>query len=237
MSDNNEKIRVEEIAKDSWYCRGANYYTIKYSFEVFKRHFIKGSLLEMGPAEGVMTEDLVKHFEDYTIVEGSSKFCKDLEERYPKINIVNSLFEDYNTDKKFDNIVLGHVLEHVAYPVEILKIARNLLSKNGIILAAVPNAKSIHREAAVTLGLLKSIYELNEFDIHHGHRRVYNPDQFRIDFEKAGLTIAKQGGYWLKPLSNKQIEDTWSTEMLMAFMELGERHPEISGEIYVIAKK
>jgi len=237
MKNIEEIKRLESIAKDSWYNKGANYVTIKYSFEVFKRFFIKGSLLEMGPAEGVMTEDLVNYFDDYTIVEGSSFFCNTLKAKFPKIKVVNSLFEDFKTNQKFDNIVLGHVLEHVEDPISILKITKNLLSDKGLIFAAVPNANSIHRQAAVIMGLLKSIYELNESDIHHGHRRVYNPEQFIEDFKKAGLKIVKQGGYWLKPLSSKQIEESWTNDMLVAFMKLGEKYPEIAAETYIIAKK
>ncbi|WP_281051516.1 hypothetical protein [Thauera sp. GDN1] len=59
---------------------------------------------------------------------------------------------------------------------------------------------------------------------------------FRGDFLKAGLSIEVSGGYWLKPVSNGQIERDWTPEMLDAFMVLGERYPDIAGEIYVVAK-
>ena len=72
-------------------------------------------------------------------------------------------------------------------------------------------------------------------DIHHGHRRVFDPASFRQCFLSAGLTIETSGGYWLKPVSNRQIEQTWTPEMLAAFMELGERYPDIAAEIYVVA--
>lgn len=235
MEKNNEQKRLEDIASDSKYAKGANFFTIKHSFEVFKKNFVKGSLLEMGPAEGIMTDELYLLFDDYTLVEGSGKFCEDLKNRFPKINVIHSLFEEFNVDKKFDNIILGHVLEHVENPVEILKVAKTFLSKKGKIFAAVPNADSLHRQAAVLMGMLSSVYQLNETDIYHGHRRVYNRKQFKNDFVNAGLKILEIGGYWLKPVSNKQIEETWTNEMLKAFMILGEKYPEIAGEIYVIA--
>jgi hypothetical protein len=72
-------------------------------------------------------------------------------------------------------------------------------------------------------------------DLHHGHRRVFNPETFRNAFYQAGLQIEVFGGYWMKPVSNKQIEDNWSAEMLDAFMKLGERYPDIAGEIYIVA--
>ncbi len=85
------------------------------------------------------------------------------------------------------------------------------------------------------MGLLDFEEQLNEADLHHGHRRVYNPETFRRDFRAAGLSIEVFGGYWLKPLSNGQIEADWTPRMLGAFMTLGERYPDIAGEIYVVA--
>jgi hypothetical protein len=72
-------------------------------------------------------------------------------------------------------------------------------------------------------------------DIHHGHRRVFNPESFRNVFLNSGLSVDVFGGYWMKPVSNKQIEESWTPEMLEAFMQLGERYPDIAAEIYVVA--
>jgi hypothetical protein len=83
--------------------------------------------------------------------------------------------------------------------------------------------------------LLSAEDALNEMDIHHGHRRVFDPESFRQCFLAAGLSIEIFGGYWLKPVSNRQIEQTWTPQMLDAFMQLGERYPDIAGEIYVVA--
>ena len=106
----------------------------------------------------------------------------------------------------------------------------------GRVFAAVPNSRSLHRQAAVVMGLLPREDALNETDKHHGHRRVFNPESFRQAFHEAGLQIEIFGGYWLKPVSNKQIEDTWTPEMLAAYMRVGERYPDIAGEIYVVAR-
>ena len=85
------------------------------------------------------------------------------------------------------------------------------------------------------MGLLQAEDELNELDKHHGHRRVFNPESFRQAFYQSGYNIDYFGGYWLKPVSNSQIEANWTAEMLEAFMKLGERYPDIAGEIYVVA--
>ena len=56
-------------------------------------------------------------------------------------------------------------------------------------------------------------------------------------FNSSGFEIEKTGGYFLKPISNSQIEETWTEEMVDAFLELGRDIPEVSGEIWVLARK
>lgn len=230
-----ERERLEKIASVSLYSQGASGASAQYGGSVFSRFWRGDRCLELGPAEGLMTDGLSLHFSNLTIVEGSSRFCEDLKQRYPKAEVIHALFEDYQASGQFDTIVLGHVLEHVESPQEILKRARQWLAPEGIICAAVPNARSLHRQAAVLMGLLPTEHSLNPTDVHHGHRRVYDPESFRAEFLQAGLRIRIFGGYWLKPLSNAQIDASWTPAMLEAFFQLGERYPDIAAEIYVIA--
>jgi 2-polyprenyl-3-methyl-5-hydroxy-6-metoxy-1,4-benzoquinol methylase len=235
MSDKFEVEQLEKIARDSWYAKGANVNTVEYSFQIFNR-FLKGpNVLELGPAEGLMTNHLARLDVALTAVDGSTSFCEQLKARLPKVEVVNSLFETFQPTKSFNTIILGHVLEHVESATDILKLVRSWLVSGGRVLASVPNSRSLHRQAAVIMGLLPFEESLNAADIHHGHRRVFNPETFRHSFSEAGFCIEIFGGYWLKPVSNRQIEESWSKEMLSAFMTLGERYPDIAGEIYVIA--
>ncbi len=232
---NGELDRLDQIADVSRYAAGVNTDSIEYSFRVFER-FLRGeSILEMGAAEGVMTQWLADTGRALTIVEGSRAFCDSLAARFPAAVVHHSLFESYEPTRAFDNIVLGHVLEHVEDPADIVAKASLWLTPAGRILAAVPNRRSLHRQAAVLMGLLASEDAMSDADRHHGHRRVFDPESFRQCFLAAGLAIEAFGGYWLKPLSNAQIERTWTPEMLAAFMQLGERYPDIAGEIYVVA--
>lgn len=233
-----EKVRLESISNVSLYCAGVNSASIRYSFQIARRHMVGDTILELGPAEGVMTELLAATGKKLTLVEGSSLFCDSLRRRFPEANTVNSLFEEFQSNELFDNIILGHVLEHVEDAVDILSRAKQWLKPGtGHLFAAVPNARSLHRQAAVIMGILREEDTLNDMDMHHGHRRVFNPETFRNAFARAGLKIEIFGGYWMKPLSNAQIEATWTPEMIEAFMVLGERYPDVAGEIYVVASR
>jgi 2-polyprenyl-3-methyl-5-hydroxy-6-metoxy-1,4-benzoquinol methylase len=233
-----ESGRLEAISRRSLYAAGACSLAIRYSFAIAQRYLNGDTVLEMGPGEGVMTELLGTTGMKMTLVDGSLLFCQDLQVRFPEARVVNSLFEESHTDEMFDNIILGRVLEHVRDPVDTLSRAREWLRPGtGRLFAAVPNARSLHRQAAVIMGLLPSEDSLNAMDRHHGHRRVFNPESFRGAFHQASLSVEVFGGYWLKPVSNKQIEDHWTPEMLEACVQLGERYPDIAGEIYVVASR
>ncbi len=232
----NEQDRLNNIAQDSIYAAGMGEITIKYSGKIFERFMVTGSVLELGPAEGVMTECLWEQWKkDYTVVDGSEMFIAALKQKYEDINAQVSLFEEYKPERKFKNIILGHVLEHVIDPVEILKLCSQWLEEDGVILAAVPNKDSLHRQAAVIMGLLSSVTSFSEKDYRHGHRRVFGYDSFYQAFIDAGLNVKCRGGYWLKPLADYQIEQSWSRELIDAYMQLGEKYPTIAGELYIVA--
>ncbi len=230
-----ERTRLDDIAADSWYAKGVSGSSVRYSAVVLSRFWHGERCLELGPAEGEMTEALANAFPTLTLVEGAEAFCQSLRGRFPAANIVHSLFEEFETDEQFDVIVIGHVLEHVESPPVILRRLRKYLAPGGVICSVVPNARSIHRQAAVIMGLLANEHSLNETDRHHGHRRVYDPESLRAEFLSAGLKIRFFGGYWVKPLSNAQIDATWTSEMINAFMQLGERYPDVAAEICVVA--
>lgn len=226
---------LNDIAHDSHYKNVVNQFMIEHSIKIFSRFINGGHVLEMGPAEGIMTKHLVKISEKLTIVEASERFCKILRSVYPDLEINQSLFEEFTPNSLFDYIVLGHVLEHVIDPVMIVKRIKQWLKPNGKIIASVPNSRSLHRQAAVVMGILPNEESMSLNDIHDGHRRIYNPESFRYLFNISDMQIDYFGGFWLKPLSNNQIESAWSEVMIKAFMQLGERYPDIAAELCIVA--
>jgi len=90
-----ELNNLEKIAQNSRYCEGVSSPCIRYCCEVFKRHLRPGSILELGPAEGLMTDILYPRYPDYTVVDGSETFIQSIKSRHPDIKAVTALFEDF----------------------------------------------------------------------------------------------------------------------------------------------
>src|SRR5688572_18797429 len=108
MNHNNERDILNKVAQNSLYTTLSNKTMIEYCFGIFKRHLRNGSILEMGPAEGTMTEYLSRCSDDLTLLEGSDIFTQNLKQQFPNAKVINEFFELYKPNKKFDNIVLGH---------------------------------------------------------------------------------------------------------------------------------
>lgn len=234
--DKFSRDKLEEVADHSLYATVTGRKTIEYSYEIFSRYIRPGSsILELGPAEGLMSEKLSALAGSLTVVEGSAMFSEQIRGRLPEVKVVNALFEEAAIDQVFDHVILGHVLEHVEQPALILDRVKSWLKPGGTLLCAVPNANSIHRQAAVRMGLIPTITTMSEKDIHHGHMRIYDSTSLQQEFLDAGFEITARGGYWLKPLPDSQLEAQWSEAQLDAFMRLGEDYPQIAAEIYLIA--
>jgi 2-polyprenyl-3-methyl-5-hydroxy-6-metoxy-1,4-benzoquinol methylase len=206
-----------------------------YNYQTFKP-LLHGTVgLELGPAEGVMTQHLVNDFRRLTVVEGAQELL-DAIPPAPNLIKVCSLFEDFRPDSLFDTVVMSHILEHVKDPVGLLRQGKSWLARGGRLIASVPNGHSLHRLAAAKMGLLAHPCELNERDHALGHRRVYTPATFRDAFDGAGVRVIGSGGVFLKPVTNKQIEDTWTERMMDGFFELGKDFPQNSAELYLIGE-
>lgn len=199
--------------------------------------FVGRNALEMGCGDGESTKSIIQYFENLDVIDGSEQQLIDVKKAFPEINTIHSYFENFKSDKKYDTIFMTHILEHLDDPKLILDNAFNNLSKEGVVLIAVPNAQSFHRQIGVKMGLLKTPYDLNEQDILLGHRRVFDHQSMTALIKQTQFKIKNFTGLMIKPISNRQIEGNWSPELIDAFFQLGFDYPEYCSEIIYILEK
>lgn len=189
------------------------------------------SLLELGLGHGFTTTLLAQHFDRHLVLDGSPAVIENFRKTYPEcsVDICETYFEEFDTDERFDVIVMGFILEHVDDPVDIMRIYRKFLKPGGRLFAAVPNAEVLNRRLGHLAGLLPDMQELSANDHLLGHQRYYTVQSFTRDIERAGYSVARMEGIYLKPLATSQMVALNLDERLVqAFCEVGIDYPELS---------
>ena len=194
------------------------------------------NVLVLGAATGAWAEPLLERFDRFDTVDAVDHLLEQLQRHYQgRVRGFVSLFEEFEPPGDlYDTVVLGHVLEHVHDPVEVLRRCRGWLEPGGRVVILVPNANSLHRLVGVALGHLQAVTDMSPGDEQLGHRRVYTWSALQAHVEAAGLSDIQLSGLFLKPLSNGQM-DAFTDELRRAFFELGTAAPEVACIICCVA--
>ena len=211
------------------------------SFEPF---FNKGNLLELGSFKGIFTERFLDHFADVTCVEASDIAIEEAKAKLgDKVHFINALFENAVLPKRYDNIVLTHVLEHLDDPVRVLKrINYEWLAEGGRFFLVCPNANAPSRQIAVKMGLIPHNAAVTPAEAEHGHRRTYSLDTLERDTVAAGLRVIHRSGIFFKALANFQWDrllhtDIISKEYLEGCYKLGQQYPDLCSSIFLMCER
>jgi len=188
------------------------------------------SLLELGLGYGYTTNIFSKTIKDHLVIEGSKAVIKNFRKNFPdcRVDIIETFFEDFQSKKKFEVIVMGFVLEHVDNPVKILKHYKKFLLSKGKVYVTVPNAEVLNRRLGNEMGILPDIRALSEHDHILGHRRYYTAESLKADARKAGYDVVKLEGIYLKPLTTKQMLSlNLDEKVIEALCKVGVDYPEL----------
>lgn len=210
------------------------------SFEPF---FNDGSLLELGSFKGDFTRRFLSQFDDVTCVEASGAAIETARARFgDRVRIVHATFEEVALERRFDNIVLTHVLEHLDDPIKILRrINDEWLTDNGRLFLVCPNANAASRQIAVKMGLISHNASVTSAEAEHGHRCTYSLDTLERDVVAGGLRVVHRSGVFFKALANFQWDrllktDIVSREYLEGCYRLGQQYPDLCSSIFLVCE-
>ena len=216
----------------------------KFMVDSFIPFFRDGSCLELGSFKGDFTKKLLPHFDDITCVEASDVSIDLSKDKFGgRVTHINSLFEEVTLPKKYDNIILTHVLEHIDDPVGLLKrINDEWLSDNGRLFVVCPNANAPSRQIAVKMGIITHNSAITPAEKEHGHRITYTLDTLERDSKSSGLDVVYRTGIFFKSLANFQWDrlletDIISKEYLDGCYQLGHQYPDLCSSIMLVCKK
>ena len=210
----------------------------------FKPFFVKGSLLELGCFKGDFTKRLAEHFDDITCVEASAEALTTARKVMDaKARFVNATFETVQLDRRFDNVILTHVLEHLDDPVSVLaRVNKEWLSNGGRLFLVCPNANAPSRQIAVKMGLISHNAAITPAEHAHGHRITYSLDTLERDARAGGLRVIHRSGIFFKALANFQWDrilstDIVSAEYLEGCYQLGHVYPDLCSSAFLVCER
>jgi 2-polyprenyl-3-methyl-5-hydroxy-6-metoxy-1,4-benzoquinol methylase len=215
-----------------------------YMIRSFEPFFNPGSLLELGSFKGDFTKRFLVRFDDVTCVEASAAAIGQARQRLgDKVTFVHSTFETATLGRRYDNVVLTHVLEHLDDPVRILKrINAEWLAEKGRLFLVCPNANAPSRQIAVKMGLISHNAAVTPEEADHGHRRTYALDTLERDATAAGLAVIHRSGIFFKALANFQWDrllntDIVSNDYLEGCYQLGQHYPDLCSSIFLVCER
>lgn len=209
----------------------------------FAPFFRPGSMLELGSFKGDFTARLTEHFSDLSCVEASDQAMAEARARLgDKVQYFNALFEQVSLPRRYDNIVMTHVLEHLDDPIAVLKrINTEWLAPGGRFFLACPNANAPSRQIAVKMGLIDHNAAVTPAEAEHGHQCTYALDTLERDATRAGLKVIHRSGIFFKALANFQWDRLLKTDIITpAYLEgcfqLGQQYPDLCSSIYLVCE-
>lgn len=212
------------------------------SFEPFMNR--AGSVLELGSFKGDFTRRLTSYFDDITCVEASDVALTEAKRKLgDKIEFIHSRFETAKLPRRYNNIVLTHVLEHLDDPVGLLKrINDEWLADGGRFFLVCPNANAPSRQIAVKMRLITHNAAVTPAEDQHGHRCTYSLDTLERDAVAAGLRVVHRSGIFFKALANFQWDrllatDIISKEYLEGCYQLGQVYPDLCSSIFLMCER
>lgn len=202
-------------------------------------------VLEVGCGKEPLFLHLAEHM-NVTVVEPTFTFyqnAKSLSQDYSNATVLNATLEDADIEGYFDVIVVGCLLHEIENRRVFLEKIRALCSKNTVVHINVPNALSMHRKLAVSMGLISNPYEISETQkIMQQMHMPFDQNSLVNLLEEHGFKVCERGGYFMKPFTHSQMMQLLDNEllnenMLQGLYKLGIECPDLAAEIWVDCKK
>lgn len=132
-------------ATNSSYVKKISNYLQKIRIKRQITHYIKVedfSILDVGCGNGFYLDSILDAFPKAKTfgIEQNTNASVIASRRH---RIFNGLVEEYKSKRKFDLIILNHVIEHVENPIDLVRKLSNFLSNEGLLIISTPNIDSL----------------------------------------------------------------------------------------------
>lgn len=190
----------------------------------------------------------VDAYDAYTIVEPSEAFVQNAVAQAgsdPAVRIVQGTLEeayDRLTADAYDMIVLSSLLHEVPDPDALLTRVRALCGPATVVHVNVPNVRSFHRLLGVAMGLINDVHQPTQNEIDFQRHTRFDKESLVRKMQAHGFEVLSFATYFVKPFSNKQMEQMLSHQIIApdvieGLEKMSEHLPDMGCEMYVELQK
>jgi SAM-dependent methyltransferase len=184
---------------------------------------------------------------NYTLIEPAPEFYKLAKRKLdstPTASFINSNFEEVDPEAlcSADFVVVSCLLHELkdrkGFLCKLEKLFA-MLKRNAICHISVPNANSLHRRLAVSMGLIEQVDTPSNTQVRMQQSGiVYDYETLTLEMIKYGFHPVDDGGIFLKPFTHEQMfrileQDIIGTDAILGLEALGVEMKEISSEIWI----
>lgn len=186
--------------------------------------YVHRSILEVGCGSDPFF-NCYNDFEKLVIVEPSITFYKSAidelkskDELNSKIILINDYIEnikEFDFEKyNFDFVIISSLLHEIEDTSLLLEKLQSFISSNTIVHVNVPNAHSFHRVLAYEMGIINSIFDMSETNLHLQQQRLFDLESLSDLITNNGFEIIESGSYFLKPFTHEQMAELLNNNII-----------------------
>lgn len=181
-----------------------------------------------------------------TVVEPSTRFfeiAKVKAKNYKNAQVVNVTIENFEKGSDYDLVILASVLHEVVEKEAFIKKIWQLSSDSTTLYINVPNAKSVHRLLAVSMGIIREATELSPTQIKMQQMSTpFTVETLSSFLNTSGFSVSSYGTLFFKPFTHEQMQNLINSgfltnDMLRGFCGMTQFFPEFGSEIWMMANK
>ena len=161
--------------------------------ECFRRSLNEIKILDIGCAQGNFSLTLSEQGFQVFAIDLQFPFLTYMKLKYDwgRLYYINANLEYLPFRKKFDIIILGEIIEHIAYPDNLLNNLKNLISSQGSLILTTPNGDRLFKKMPTFLQIkdrLSLVSKQFQPDAD-GHLYVFTRRELITEIKKAGLRV------------------------------------------------
>jgi SAM-dependent methyltransferase len=205
-----------------------------YHADIIKKNLSGNEILELGCSTGYSTHLLDNGKNHIDVVEGSLNNINISKDSfvYKNVNFIHSLWEDYEFNKIYSDILLVDTIQMLEDKNAILNKIKTVMDSSSKFHIISPNNESFHRILGLEMNLINDLEEQSVRDKSVSAKQDLNWDKLRKLLIDAGFNLLKEEGILFKLFDNKKMS-TLDSNMVSALFNLGNMFKQNAAHMYI----